>query len=374
MFNLQDSSFSESYSLHEAILSASNNAKSGGGAYAFASRTGVNLCFEDEALSYFTAEGNFKLIIGIDHITNSQTLTALEKIAHGNAKFVVQAYLNTESSTIFHPKFMWFKNQDGGTLIVGSGNLTLNGLRHNCEAFVTLELDEAEMLRFLNKWHLWLREVDSKLLPLNATEVIEQAKRNHQASEGKHPETSTVGQPGFEGRIEQGMASTEKNITDTPTEEWTPADNQLVLAAEIPKASNRWNQANFDKDSFENYFGATIGDDSIRVLFRHITEDGTLGEIESRPSVSVKSQNYRFELGAAAGLAYPPVEDGRPIAVFVKLNTRTFLYTLCMPGTSCYDELKKFCISQYKGRSEHVMRVKTTVSVIKSAIPQLPLW
>ena len=379
MFNLQDSAFSESYSLHEAILSASTGAQSGGGAYAFASKTGVNLCFKDEALSKLTAGSKFKLIVGVDQITNSQALAALGDIAYINAEFDVMAYLNTSGRSIFHPKFMWFKKQRGGTLVVGSGNLTLNGLRHNCEAFVTLELDEAKMLGFLHKWDLWIGEVSSKLFPIDSTEIVEQAKRNHRAnaaaaSGGKHPEAPAIRKPGLESGMEQRAVSAGENVSEALTDEWMPADDQLVLAAEIPKASDRWNQANFDKDSFENYFGATVGDSSVRVLLRHIADDGSLGEIESRPSVSVRSQNYRFELGAAAGLAYPPEGAGRPIAVFVKLNTRTFLYTLCMPGTTHYDGLKNFCASQYEGRQDQMMRVRTTVDTIRSAVPQLPLW
>ena len=37
-------------------------------------------------------------------------------------------------------------------------------------------------------------------------------------------------------------------------EAWHYDKNDLVLIAEIPKASTRWNQANFDKENFINFF------------------------------------------------------------------------------------------------------------------------
>ncbi len=44
-----------------------------------------------------------------------------------------------------------------------------------------------------------------------------------------------------------------------------------VLIAEIPRSGNRWKQANFDIDTFQNFFGATPGDNSQRILLRNIT-------------------------------------------------------------------------------------------------------
>ena len=73
-------------------------------------------------------------------------------------------------------------------------------------------------------------------------------------------------------------------------------------------------------------------------MLKNVDKSGTLGKTEVRPSVSVSSQNYRFELDAAAGIDYP--KDGkRPLGVFVKVSQRDFLYELVMPGDVGYDSL-----------------------------------
>ena len=379
IFNLQDSAFSASHSMHEAILAASNGARSGGGAFAFVTKTGAELCFKDPVLKDIVANGKFDLIVGVDQITTPEALGALETISDENRKFVVKAYLSTGNRTIFHPKFIWFKKKRGGVLVLGSGNLTLNGLRHNCEAFVVSEMDEAEMSGFLNRWELWLKEIRPQLLPINGTTVIDQAKRNYRNNviakkEGVIPEAPAINKVEVEKKSKSQGNFPDETTVDAEIDDWMPKDDQLVLVAEIPRSNNRWAQANFDKTSFEDFFGASIDDSSIRVLFRHVSENNTLGEIESRPSVAVSSRNYRFELGAAAGLDYPPKEAGRPIAVFIKLNTRTFLYTLCMPNLPYYNDLHNFCKSRHTGRKDRVMRIPTKVSIIKAAVPQVPLW
>ena len=129
---------------------------------------------------------------------------------------------------------------------------------------------------------------------------------------------------------------------------WQFYEENEVLLAEIPKSGNRWKQANFDIDTFRNFFGATPGDNSQRILLRNINENQSLSSIEIRPSVSVISQNYRFELDAASGLSYPT--DGKPIGIFIKLTTRMFLYHLFMPDHPAYEEIKDWMDNNWTGR------------------------
>lgn len=384
MFKVQDDAYSGSYSVHEAIVHASIGAISGGGAFAFVSATGVELCFGDPALSDLSTSGSFDLIVGVDQITNTKALAALQGIHDRNPEFVSKAYLSPKTGMIFHPKFVWFRKARGGNLVLGSGNLTLNGLRRNCEAFVLLELDEEEMSVFLDSWDLWREDVDARLLPIDSAEIIEQAERNRKRaiyirSQGDDPEAAAVGKD--EPQIEEGIAPEETGNSeprvaaaaeDVELDDWAVNDAQEVLVAEIPKASNRWNQANFDKYSFEDFFGATAGDNAHRILLKHIADDGTSGSIESRQSVSVASQNYRFELNAAANLTYPT--DGRPIGVFVKLTTRMFLYALAMPGSAYYDELNEWLENNYRGRADRMKRLRTNAGLLKQSVPDLPLW
>jgi hypothetical protein len=131
-----------------------------------------------------------------------------------------------------------------------------------------------------------------------------------------------------------------------------------VLIAEIPKGGPRWNQANFDLETFRNFFGASPGRTQ-RVIMTHVDIDGRLGPQEVRPSVSVKSHNYRFELDAAGNLTYP--RKGRPIAVFVRVATRTFRYRLFMPGSQGYQEVNVYLKGHEPGRANRVRRYRTNV-------------
>ena len=88
--------------------------------------------------------------------------------------------------------------------------------------------------------------------------------------------------------------------------------------------------------------------------------------------MSVVSQNYRFELEAAAGLDYPI--DGRPIGVFIKVTTRMFLYVLCMPGQRYHTESERFLVGNWTGRADRMMRIRTTVGALEPACPSLPSW
>lgn len=382
MLKLQDDAFSGSYSVHEAIVHASAGASSGGGAFAFVSATGVELCFGDPALSELSTNGSFDLIVGVDQITNAKALAALQDIHDRNPTFVSKAYLSPKTGMIFHPKFVWFRKDQGGTLVLGSGNLTLNGLRRNCEAFVLVELNEEEMIAFIERWNLWREDVDARLLPIDSAVVVEQAERNRKRavyirSQGDDPEAAVIDEPQIEEDKHLEQAGNAKPAVaaaaeDAELDDWAVSDVQEVLVAEIPKSSNRWKQANFDKHSFEDFFGATAGDNAHRVLLKHIADDGTAGHIESRPSVSVASQNYRFELNAAAHLTYP--NDGRPIGVFVKLTTRMFLYALAMPGSAYYDELNTWVEDNYEGRADRMKRLRTNVGLLKQSVPDLPLW
>lgn len=124
---------------------------------------------------------------------------------------------------------------------------------------------------------------------------------------------------------------------------WTVLSTDRVLVAEVPKASDRWKQINFDKASFQNYFGATPGGTggTYRILLKNVDSAGTLGVTETRPSVSVASHNWRFEISAANGLPYP-LGINRPYVIFTEASIRSFIYELIMPGDPRYPEVDSF--------------------------------
>lgn len=93
-------------------------------------------------------------------------------------------------------------------------------------------------------------------------------------------------------------------------------------------------------------------------MLRSLNEDTSLSDIEVRPSVSVKSQNYRFELDAASGLLYPV--NGKPIGIFIQLTTRMFLYHLFMPNHALYAEITDWMSANWTGRADRMKRIVAT--------------
>ncbi len=103
---------------------------------------------------------------------------------------------------------------------------------------------------------------------------------------------------------------------------------------------------------------------------RNVLRDGTLGETKIRPSVSVASANYRFELTNAEGLPYP--DNGRPLGVFVKVSERTFLYMLIFPIHAGHAQLQNILDAQ-RTRADRLVRYRTTARELLDICPDLPL-
>lgn len=354
---IQDPKYPNSYSLHEALLRESTSAVQGGAVYAFVSAGGVKLFLESEKLQKLLNSGKFQLVVGIDEITNINTLSKLEELQKRYSNLEVLAFLNNASNSLFHPKFCWFKYNDGGSLITGSGNLTEKGLRKNREIFNVQKVNSKELSVFLQQWNDWLDYNKELLKPINDEEVIRKAESNKIvfSSESKG-NTNKTGNDSNDETLQKSNPETFDNkgneIDADDFEAWKYQETDEVLICELPKNGDRFKQANFDKNSFFNFFGADNNDKSKIILFRSLDEDGFLGELEERPAVSVVSQNYRFELEALSGIKYP--KEGKPIGVFVKIMTRMILYTIVMPNNKEFIYLKQFLYKnssiQIKGR------------------------
>ncbi len=362
-FYIQDSTLANSLSLHETLLKNCREASSGGGMFAFVSRSGIQLFLEDESFIELINRGEFELIVGMDSITNINALNALNHIDKNAEKFSVQAFLHQLNGKLFHPKFCWFKKDNGGVLIVGSGNLTVGGLRRNWEAFAEIELDNQQLRAIEQTWKIWHQKNAQHLKSIADDAVLAQAKANIIAI--KKQKTITLDE-------EDTELNRDADEIDEENTTWQFANQNEVLIAQIPRASSRWGQANFDKRSFEEFFGATIGDNTLRIILRQVDNDGKLGELEVRQSVSVKSQNYRFELKAATGLDYPTT--GRPTGVFIKISSRMFLYTLIMPDDANYAEIEKFIQKNATNRQDRMNRIRTKVATLKTDCPSLAFW
>lgn len=352
---IQDPTDQQAPVLHERMLEICKGATYGAGAFAFMTREGIDLLLKDEEFKGLATRGTFDIIVGVDEVTNVRALEALQEVSRELPGLTAKVFYHDLTQSMFHPKFCWFRHQTKGFLIVGSGNLTARGLRGNWEAFAIGELDLNAADALEAQWTRWVEMHTAHLRPLDDENVRFRAALNVQRQRPRGP-----------ARI-PGEKESE------PTEEPLPALTQLhqVLVAEIPRGSRRWSQANFDLNSFRTFFGAQP-DAVQRVVLQHVEASGSLGSLESRPSVAVKSHNFRFELAAGARLPYP--EAGRPIAVFVEIAPRVFRYRLLMPDDPQHKIMNAFLDAQWIGRSDRLRRVITTTDVLQQAWPDSPLW
>ena len=70
MLHFQDPYFSDSYTLHEALIQSCATSIQGKGAYAFASKSGIEILLKDSVFDSLLDRGEYFLIVGIDEITN----------------------------------------------------------------------------------------------------------------------------------------------------------------------------------------------------------------------------------------------------------------------------------------------------------------
>ncbi|MDH6372626.1 HKD family nuclease [Paenibacillus sp. PastF-3] len=389
-FHIQDPMFQDGYSIHEALLKACEGAQQGGGAYAFVTAGGAKLLLEDNTFSQLITKGSFKLIVGIDEITSEK---ALEKVSEIRNKYPngleVFAFHHNTKGSLFHPKFSWFKNDHGGVLVLGSGNLTEKGLRRNREAFSIIEVDRAKIEEIEDYWNSWLKINSQFIKPIDDEEVLKKARENTKVFlrlkdkralsdlDGTTNDT-TIHTPESQAQkdedSEEIIPQISESIEEEDLEAWRFDDSDRALVAEIPNNNVRWKQANFSKYTFENFFGAQAGvNGHYRMLLRNVSATGRIGETEIRPSVSVASHNWRIELGAAAGLVYP--RSDRPIGIFVRVSTRDFLYVLAMPTDPFYNEVRQYLDTEIPVTTNNQMkRHITSVNELRTRCTHLPIW
>lgn len=380
-FCIQDPQYAGSILLHETLLKSCKEAVYGGGVYAFVTADGINLFLGDKTFSNFINLGKYTLIVGMDDITSLKALSKLEELKKRyGSNLEVFAFLHTTKGSTFHPKYSWFKTATGGLLVLGSGNLTQKGLRKNREAFNINELDDDGIKKIELEWKEWLEANKENLKQIDDPLVIQKAEENaknvtwqrtYKAKKAAELPNADI----ISGKIEEAEIEDGISISFTGNEEidaWFFELHYKILLAEIPKSKNRWKQANFDKNTFENFFGAKCGENGeYRVLLKNINKAGKLGNTEIRPAVSVASQNYRFELDAASGLSYPL--NGRPIGIFVKISDRTFLYELFMPDYDNYEQILAFMDSKAKA-SDKMRRMVVKVEECFKNCPDLAIW
>ena len=360
---------------------------------AFASYGGVT------ALTNYIKEGKangmkIKVVLGIDQKATSKE--ALEEVLIWN---VDARIYHTSSNNIFHPKVYLFENRDIFTLIVGSNNLTVPGLVQNIECSLLIKdtIDPSSVHDdFYRYWKGILDGTETNLYPLTQKliddlykdKIItseEQRSKRYDDGTDKKEETkkesiifkkATIQKypDGFRPKRLVKVKQVKKTKKVTKEVEKSVRIDNAVLIAEIPKAGNRWKQANFSQDIFEKFFGATKGDNSYKVKLTNIKKDGTLGEVTESQSVTVKSKNYRFELRCdETNLTYPSGND-RPIGLFIKENAQNYMYQVLMPSDDAYKRIKDYLYletANQKGRKGLMRRHIADVEAIHALYPEL---
>lgn len=353
-FHFQEPGFAGSSFLLEQILDSCEGATIGGGAFAWATAAGLDLFLGDDAFKTFIKTGNFDLIIGLDAVTNPLALSRLAEFLQKHKRLTANVCVH-DRPAIFHPKVCWFANAKGGTLITGSGNLTMGGLKGNWEAFSVTALSKLEVSSLRTQWDHWKVRLAQFLKDPSDPGAISEAAKN----------------TAWQSRKKLGAPASAQEAVSVEVAAPPSVDvSAPVLIAEIPKAKDRWNQANFDKQSFIGFFGANLLKQK-RIVLQHVDASGNPGVAESRPSVAVKSKNYRFELAAAAGLKYP--KSGRPIAVFVRDALGLFRYRLVMPSDTSFGSASQALDSLMPPSAGKMRRIEITVTELAALWPGCPL-
>lgn len=376
--HIQDPTNPDSDYLVDVLLDACSGATVGGGAFAFLSAGGVQLLLRDEIFRDFLSRGQFDLLVGVDAITDTAAIDALSAVRREHPNIATRIFVPSHPRAIFHPKVAWFDADDGGVLVTGSGNLTAGGLRWNIEAFAVERLDAPAMADLRARWDAYVTLTASCQLAPEDARVVELLERN--AARRRAMRDAGITAPG-EGGEEQlpeapvvapgGAAPEPQEVPAQPADELPSIEPDTeILVAEIPRASNRWGQANFDQATFFGFFGASRRVQR-RAYFFHLRGDGTLGFQEVRPAVAVQSMNYRFELEAASGLPYPGT--GRPIGVFAKVGARTFVYMLLMPAQAGHQEMASL-LDRTQAPSARLRRIVFRAAAVRAAWPHAPLW
>jgi len=368
MLNIQDPSFGKNKLLHEALLEACDVALYGAGAYAYVTASGVNMLMKDKVFEKFMSRGKYHLVVGMDDITNTKTLDSLTELQRKNKNhLLLNAYISADSGSTFHPKFSWFRTANGGVIVVGSGNMTAKGLRRNVEAFVIHEVTEEGIIEVEAMWNEWLSNSGTLLKKMTDTEVLERAELN-----SRRILTQT-----FSKKLKRPEKKEEIEVTIPVDEQdeigaWSFDEKCKILIAEIPGGTNnRWSQANFDINTFRDYFDGLPGVNGIyRLIMRNVLWDGSLGETKIRPTVSVASRNYRIELANPEKRQYPA--KGKPIGVFAKIAERTFMYMIVFPDQDGHDALYDL-VCKHRSRADRLVRYQTTVAELQDVAPLLPI-
>lgn len=359
---------------------------------AFASQGGVS-ALSNEIQEAKKRGCQLKVILGVDQKGTSKE--ALEEVLSWGVDAKIY---HTKEFNIFHPKVYLFENEDIFSLIVGSNNLTVPGLVQNVECSLMIKDIKSNpvLAKFYEYWKGILDGTEVNLFPLSQ-ELIDklyedkvitlESQRSERYDMGTDEETSAsipkkieFGKAGIQ-KLPEGFTpkrkqrqvkikSAQKQKSKKYKEELRTIGEQ-VLIAEIG-GGPRWKQVNFPIDIFQDFFGAQRNDNTYTIDLMNISNEGALGEVETRQAVTVKSNNFRFEIKCVETMGAYPGNDNRPIGLFVKLDSSEFLYQVLMPDYPAYETIKSYLYMEAQTtRKGELKRVIRDVEAIHALYPEL---
>lgn len=309
---------------------------------AFASAGGVKDFFDVPAMGTLASRGEMQLFVGLDAITTPAVLENLRDREQSSRGHLTVRVIMPSADFLFHPKFFLFQTGEAsGSLVVGSGNMTVGGLADNVEAFSVVRLDaggladaNASIDGFLTRHKVRVRPIDDEAMHAAAENVLP----------GRPPQRRPGPGPGS-----------------------TTALSGAFLIAEVPKSGNRWRQVNFTQNVMDTFFRVQPGG---AVRMRAMRADSTLEAEEMRARVdSGPSHNFRVELKAEGPEAYP--RGGRPIALIRRHGAR-FIYRVYLPSAPEHAELDRL-LGQSTTPSREVRRLVLTAAQIQASWAQCPM-
>ena len=292
-------------------------------------------------------------MVGLDAITDTAAVAAIKTAEAALPKASISLFYNSKGGVLYHPKTMFFKRPAGGRCLTGSGNLTLGGLRNNWEAFWKADVSVAEAAVLETQWAKWLSTHKDNLLSANDPRVTAQAALNAKTR----------------AKIQKALKETDGEALTALEEEVSEAISlNPFLIAEVPK--NRPGQADFGIDTYQGFFGVTIGKPRV-VTFYQVRPDGSLAPPEHRQAVAVKSSNFRFEVEALSGLQHPDNEHF--ILVFERIGKSEYKYVLLKPGEVGHKSVQKFLDENYLVSGNSKRRKVVARDDVKAAWGDNPL-
>lgn len=333
--------------------------------FGFLTGSGMDALLAVEPVKEMLSRASVEVLVGLDAVTDRRGLQHLSDLGATNPSFRARVIKNTTGALI-HPKMLLFEyDDDRGCSVIGSNNMSGNGLSGNVEGYSILRYgpgdtppDLSDWDAFVARWEPLLSDIDDEAMELAARNERHVRRAARAVRRGVAPNEGAV-------------VISDGHVHETPPQAEGEV-HEAMLVAQIPRAGPRWPQVHYSAEIMHNYFHATAGDE---ILLRQAGDV----EIEERTVVYAQAnRNYKIELGAAhdaqRDFGYPA--DGRPVVLFRRegsAGSRRHQYILLMPGDDGHAEMAGLAEREFKPHGNQVPRAIIPRSSVLAAWPDCRL-